>query len=204
MKDCSKSPGPLFLALSLSLSVFFSPACYPFISLSPLISLFLYLLSLFVYMSVYLSLLPAEPLEPFSEDEEYVNTLVFCLSLLSSFSISLRLSLQLNRQNRSLKRKSMVFLAHLGPQAITEINLEEEDDEEEEDEGCSAIHCQRVISGSWPLSIHNTLQQLSVVFVVYNSLLFLFVVFVCIIRTTKYHYMSFYRSHIQHKVLRSA
>ncbi|KAM6916545.1 shootin-1 [Xenentodon cancila] len=40
------------------------------------------------------------------------------------------LASKLNRQNRSLKRKSMMLLSHLSPETITEINLS--DDEEDE------------------------------------------------------------------------
>uniref|UniRef100_A0A8D3B273 Shootin-1 n=1 Tax=Scophthalmus maximus TaxID=52904 RepID=A0A8D3B273_SCOMX len=43
------------------------------------------------------------------------------------------LASKLNRQNRSLKRKSMMLLSHLSPNAIAEINLEDDEEEEEED-----------------------------------------------------------------------
>uniref|UniRef100_A0A3P8RZ83 Shootin-1 n=1 Tax=Amphiprion percula TaxID=161767 RepID=A0A3P8RZ83_AMPPE len=39
------------------------------------------------------------------------------------------LASKLNRENRSLKRKSMLLLSHLSPETITEINLEDEEEE---------------------------------------------------------------------------
>ncbi|KAF7704745.1 hypothetical protein HF521_021817 [Silurus meridionalis] len=58
------------------------------------------------------------------------------------------LATKLNRQNRSLKRKSMMYMAHLDANVIAEINLsdEEENHQEEEAEICSSSHCQIVIS----------------------------------------------------------
>ncbi|KAM6956609.1 shootin-1 [Aplochiton taeniatus] len=44
------------------------------------------------------------------------------------------LASKLSRQNRSLKRKSMMLLAHLGPESLAEINLGEEEEEEEGEE----------------------------------------------------------------------
>uniref|UniRef100_A0A8C2WRR5 Shootin-1 n=1 Tax=Cyclopterus lumpus TaxID=8103 RepID=A0A8C2WRR5_CYCLU len=44
------------------------------------------------------------------------------------------LASKLNRQNRSLKRKSMMLLPHLGPEVIAEVGLDEDDEEEEEEE----------------------------------------------------------------------
>ncbi|XP_041803065.1 shootin-1 [Chelmon rostratus] len=43
------------------------------------------------------------------------------------------LASKLNRQNCSLKRKSMMLLSHLSPETITEINLEDEEEEESEE-----------------------------------------------------------------------
>uniref|UniRef100_UPI0037E72897 shootin-1 n=1 Tax=Semicossyphus pulcher TaxID=241346 RepID=UPI0037E72897 len=74
------------------------------------------------------------------------------------------LASKLNRQNRSLKRKSMMLLSHLSPETITKISLEdeekdeeedEEEEEEEEEEGeelhgssnvCLSPQCQNIIS----------------------------------------------------------
>ncbi|XP_035256126.1 shootin-1 isoform X2 [Anguilla anguilla] len=60
------------------------------------------------------------------------------------------LATKLNRQNRSLKRKSMLYLSHLGPEVITEISLEDEDEQEPEESQpgtCNATaHCQHIIS----------------------------------------------------------
>ncbi|CAB1343549.1 unnamed protein product [Coregonus sp. 'balchen'] len=63
------------------------------------------------------------------------------------------LASKLNRQNRSLKRKSMLYLAHLGPETIAEISLKDEEEEEEEESGdtqvekeCSSAHCQSTIT----------------------------------------------------------
>ncbi|XP_035519756.1 shootin-1-like [Morone saxatilis] len=63
------------------------------------------------------------------------------------------LASKLNRQNRSLKRKSMMLLSHISPETITEINLEDEEDEEESEEiqvaskVCLSSQCQTIISG---------------------------------------------------------
>ncbi|XP_068584232.1 shootin-1 [Cebidichthys violaceus] len=65
------------------------------------------------------------------------------------------LASKLNRQNRSLKRKSMMLLPHLSPEIITEINLDEEEEEEEEEESeephaashvCLSPLCQTTVS----------------------------------------------------------
>nr|XP_061820062.1 shootin-1-like isoform X6 [Nerophis lumbriciformis] len=63
------------------------------------------------------------------------------------------LASKLNRQNHSLKRKSMVLLSQVSTQTITEINLEDEEVEEEEDEylgatsqDCQSAECQTKIS----------------------------------------------------------
>ncbi|XP_051279915.1 shootin-1 isoform X2 [Dicentrarchus labrax] len=62
------------------------------------------------------------------------------------------LASKLNRQNRSLKRKSMMLLSHISPETITEINLEDEEDEEESEElqvasnVCLSSQCQTIIS----------------------------------------------------------
>ncbi|KAJ8248511.1 hypothetical protein GJAV_G00242810 [Gymnothorax javanicus] len=57
---------------------------------------------------------------------------------------------KLNRQNKSLKRKSMLYLSHLGPDVLAEISLEDEDeaDQEESQNGAcnSSAHCQQIIS----------------------------------------------------------
>lgn len=66
---------------------------------------------------------------------------------------------QLNRQNRSLKRKSMMLLSHLGPDAVTDIDLDGED-EEGDGEGldaaggvCASPQCRTTISGTRQISI---------------------------------------------------
>lgn len=59
------------------------------------------------------------------------------------------LASKLNRQNRSLKRKSMLFMSRLGADVIAEISLDDEGDEdpqEEESGVCSSSHCQIVIT----------------------------------------------------------
>ncbi|KAG9344617.1 hypothetical protein JZ751_011289 [Albula glossodonta] len=62
------------------------------------------------------------------------------------------LASKLNRQNKSLKRKSMLYLSHLGPEVIAEISIEDDDKDmpaEENEEGtgtCSSGHCQQIIS----------------------------------------------------------
>lgn len=59
---------------------------------------------------------------------------------------------QLNRQNRSLKRKSMMLLSHLSPGAIAEINLEDDEEEIEElhaaSKVCLSSQCQTAITGT--------------------------------------------------------
>uniref|UniRef100_A0A4W6EBM8 Shootin-1 n=1 Tax=Lates calcarifer TaxID=8187 RepID=A0A4W6EBM8_LATCA len=49
--------------------------------------------------------------------------------------------LKLNRQNRSLKRKSMMMLSHLSPETITQINLEDEEEEDGEDLNAASKVC---------------------------------------------------------------
>ncbi|MBN3295784.1 SHOT1 protein, partial [Amia calva] len=58
------------------------------------------------------------------------------------------LATKLNRANKSLKRKSMLYLSRLGPEVITEISLEDEDAAMESEESpamCSSTHCQHQI-----------------------------------------------------------
>uniref|UniRef100_A0A3B4VHD4 Shootin-1 n=1 Tax=Seriola dumerili TaxID=41447 RepID=A0A3B4VHD4_SERDU len=60
-------------------------------------------------------------------------------------------SKQLNCQNRSLKRKSMMLLSHLSPDTITDINLDDEEEEDGEDldatsKVCLSPQCQTTIS----------------------------------------------------------
>ncbi|XP_037543888.1 shootin-1 [Nematolebias whitei] len=54
------------------------------------------------------------------------------------------LASKLKRQNRSLKRKSMMMMSHLSPETITEINLAE-DEEEGEDLGSASKICRSAI-----------------------------------------------------------
>ncbi|KAJ8418292.1 hypothetical protein AAFF_G00140010 [Aldrovandia affinis] len=57
------------------------------------------------------------------------------------------LASKLNRQNKSLKRKSMLYLAHLGPEVIAEISIEDEETPVESEQGtCSFGHCQQIIT----------------------------------------------------------
>lgn len=68
------------------------------------------------------------------------------------------LASKLNRQNRSLKRKSMLLLSHLSPETITEINLEDEEEEEckvlqEASNFCLSLQCRATIS-----ELQNTLE----------------------------------------------
>ncbi|KAK3538089.1 hypothetical protein QTP70_029179 [Hemibagrus guttatus] len=69
------------------------------------------------------------------------------------------LATKLNRQNRSLKRKSMMYMAHLDANVIAEINLNDDEDEEnreEEEPGtCSSSHCQLIISVASGFLIRN-------------------------------------------------
>lgn len=71
----------------------------------------------------------------------------------TSFSPSLPSLYQLNRQNRSLKRKSMLLFSHLSPETIAKISLEDDQEEEEEGEDpgskvCVSVQCQATISGT--------------------------------------------------------
>ncbi|MBN3324369.1 SHOT1 protein, partial [Atractosteus spatula] len=57
--------------------------------------------------------------------------------------------LQLNRENKSLKRKSMLYQSQLGPEVISAINFEEEDSAVENEDSpvtCSSLHCRRQIT----------------------------------------------------------
>ncbi|XP_031156268.1 shootin-1 [Sander lucioperca] len=61
------------------------------------------------------------------------------------------LATKLNRQNRSLKRKSMMLLPLLGPEAIAEISLDDEEENESEELHaasmvCLSAQCQTTIS----------------------------------------------------------
>ncbi|KAL3049854.1 hypothetical protein OYC64_012006 [Pagothenia borchgrevinki] len=51
------------------------------------------------------------------------------------------LASKLKRQNRSLKRKSMMMLPHLSPKTITEINLMDQEEEEQEEGHADSLLC---------------------------------------------------------------
>uniref|UniRef100_A0A8B9SD65 Shootin-1 n=1 Tax=Apteryx owenii TaxID=8824 RepID=A0A8B9SD65_APTOW len=59
------------------------------------------------------------------------------------------LASKLNKENKTLKRISMLYMAKLGPEIITEeINIDEEDsstDTEASSGSCNSVHCQRQI-----------------------------------------------------------
>uniref|UniRef100_A0A672HZC9 Shootin-1 n=1 Tax=Salarias fasciatus TaxID=181472 RepID=A0A672HZC9_SALFA len=56
------------------------------------------------------------------------------------------LASQLNRQNRSLKRKSMMLLSHLSPETLTAIDLEDEDGDGDEEAACLSPQCHATVS----------------------------------------------------------
>uniref|UniRef100_A0A3P9K357 Shootin-1 n=1 Tax=Oryzias latipes TaxID=8090 RepID=A0A3P9K357_ORYLA len=57
------------------------------------------------------------------------------------------LASKLNRQNRSLKRKSMMLMSHLSPETITEISLVDDEEEGEDlDVNSKDCHCQNNIA----------------------------------------------------------
>ncbi|XP_041865750.1 shootin-1 isoform X2 [Melanotaenia boesemani] len=60
------------------------------------------------------------------------------------------LASKLNRQNRSLKRKSMMMLSHLSPETITQISLEDDEEEGEDpdtdSQDCLSPRCRTIIS----------------------------------------------------------
>ncbi|XP_052002028.1 shootin-1-like [Xyrauchen texanus] len=59
------------------------------------------------------------------------------------------LASNLNRQNRSLKRKSMLYISSLNANVVAEINLDDEEDEDPQEEElglCSSSHCQLIIT----------------------------------------------------------
>ncbi|NWI11012.1 SHOT1 protein, partial [Crypturellus soui] len=59
------------------------------------------------------------------------------------------LASKLNKENKTLKRISMLYMAKLGPEIITEeINIDEEDSSADTEAGsgsCNSVHCQRQI-----------------------------------------------------------
>uniref|UniRef100_A0A672HZS9 Shootin-1 n=1 Tax=Salarias fasciatus TaxID=181472 RepID=A0A672HZS9_SALFA len=59
------------------------------------------------------------------------------------------LASQLNRQNRSLKRKSMMLLSHLSPETLTAIDLEDEDGDGDEEAACLSPQCHATVSACW-------------------------------------------------------
>lgn len=61
-----------------------------------------------------------------------------------SDAVSVHVCVQLTRQNRSLKRKSMMLLSHLSPETLSHIDLEEE----EAEDVCVSLQCQNKLSGT--------------------------------------------------------
>lgn len=58
--------------------------------------------------------------------------------------------LQLNKENKNLKRISMLYMAKLGPEVITEeISLDDEDTPSDSDSGevCTSLDCQQKVKG---------------------------------------------------------
>lgn len=70
---------------------------------------------------------------------------------LTSFLLFVLLTFQLNKENKTLKRISMLYMAKLGPEIITEeINIDEDEsstDTEATSESCNSVHCQQQIKG---------------------------------------------------------
>lgn len=70
---------------------------------------------------------------------------------LTSFLLFVLLTFQLNKENKTLKRISMLYMAKLGPEIITEeINIDEDEsstDTEATSGSCSSVHCQQQIKG---------------------------------------------------------
>lgn len=56
------------------------------------------------------------------------------------------LASKLNKQNRSLKRKSMIYLAHLNADVVAEISIDDEEDDDSQEDVCNSSHCQLVIT----------------------------------------------------------
>lgn len=58
---------------------------------------------------------------------------------------------QLNKENKTLKRISMLYMAKLGPDIITEeINIDDDDSSTETEgssDSCNSVHCQQQIKG---------------------------------------------------------
>lgn len=70
---------------------------------------------------------------------------------LTIFLLFVLLNFQLNKENKTLKRISMLYMAKLGPEIITEeINIDEDDsstDTEANSGSCSSVQCQQQIKG---------------------------------------------------------
>lgn len=70
---------------------------------------------------------------------------------LTSFLPSVFVTFQLNKENKTLKRISMLYMAKLGPEIITEeINIDEDEsstDTEATSGSCNSVHCQQQIKG---------------------------------------------------------
>ncbi|XP_017277134.1 shootin-1 [Kryptolebias marmoratus] len=70
------------------------------------------------------------------------------------------LASKLKRQNRSLKRKSMMMMSHLSPETITEINLaEDENDEEGENQASASKICLSPICNTLISDLQKKLEQ---------------------------------------------
>lgn len=70
---------------------------------------------------------------------------------LTRFLLFVLLTFQLNKENKTLKRISMLCMAKLGPEIITEeINIDEDEsstDTEATSGSCTSVHCQQQIKG---------------------------------------------------------
>lgn len=81
----------------------------------------------------------------------------------TSFLLFALLNFQLNKENKTLKRISMLYMAKLGPEIITEeINIDEDDpstDTEANSGSCNSVHCQQQIKGKHCCWAYNTIAK---------------------------------------------